>query len=165
MIRKILTLQNIRRIYAFFFMALFIILLWLTSFSRIKGYETSLFMELDPLTAIASFLTSWTVYKGLALSLFIIIGTLFFGRFFCSWVCPMGIINQIAGSIFNRLRSADTVALNSYRTLYRLKYYFLALFLALAAFGSLQIGLLDPISFITRAFTISVFPAINQKHG
>src|SRR5512140_1998154 len=115
MIQKILTLRNIRRMYAVFFMVLFIILLWLTSFRRIKGYETPLFLELDPLVAVSSFLTSWTVYKGLSLSLFVIIGTLCFGRFFCSWVCPMGIINQVAGSIFNRLRAVDTVALNSYR--------------------------------------------------
>ena len=165
MIRKIFTLRNIRRMYALFFMALFVLLLWVTSFRRMKGYETPLFLELDPLAAIGSFLTSWTVYKGLALSLFIIVGTLFFGRFFCSWVCPMGIINQIAGSVFNRLRVVDTVTLNSYRTLYRLKYYILALLLVTAAFGSLQIGLLDPIPFVTRSFAISVFPAMNLGRG
>jgi polyferredoxin len=165
MIQKILRLRNIRRIYAIFFIVLFVLLLWMTSFGSMKGYETKLFLELDPLTAIASFLTSWTVYKGLALSLFIISGTLFFGRFFCSWVCPMGIINQVAGSIFTKLRAVDTVSLNSYRPLYRLKYYLLAISLALAAFGSLQIGLLDPIPFITRSFAISVFPMINSSQG
>jgi len=165
MIGKFLTLRNIRRIYAIFFLVLFILLLWLTSFKHMKGYETPLFLELDPLAAIASFLTSWTVYKGLALSLIVIIGTLLVGRFFCSWVCPMGIVNQIIGSVFNRLRAVDTVALNSYRALYRLKYYILALFLILAALGSLQIGLLDPIPFITRSFTISIFPAVNYGRG
>jgi len=165
MIGKFLTLRNIRRIYAIFFLVLFILLLWLTSFKHMKGYETPLFLELDPLAAIASFLTSWTVYKGLALSLIVIIGTLLVGRFFCSWVCPMGIVNQIIGSVFNRLRAVDTVALNSYRALYRLKYYILALFLILAALGSLQIGLLDPIPFITRSFTISIFPAVNYGAG
>jgi hypothetical protein len=49
MIRKILTLRNIRRAYAVFFMVLFVVLLWLTSFRRLKGYETPLFLELDPL--------------------------------------------------------------------------------------------------------------------
>jgi len=165
MIRKVLTLRNVRRIYAVFFMLLFIVFLWLTSFKRMKGYETGLFLELDPLAAIASFLTSWTLYKGLALSLLIITGTLFFGRFFCSWICPMGTINQVAGSVFNKLRAADTIALNTYRILYRFKYYVLAFFLVLAAFGPLQTGLLDPIPFITRAFAVSVFPAINQGRG
>src|SRR5208282_2610040 len=146
MMARLLTLRNIRRIYAVFFILLFVLLLWVTGFRRLKGYETPLFLELDPLVAVASFLTSWTIYKGLALSLFIIIGTLFFGRFFCSWICPLGIINQVAGSIFNKLRAVDTVALNSYRPLYRLKYYILAVLGVLAAFGSLQTGLFDPIS-------------------
>lgn len=165
MISKLLALKNIRRIYAVFFMLLFVVLIWLTGFGRMKGYETPLFIELDPLAAIASFLTSWTVYKGLALSIVIIAGTLFFGRFFCSWICPFGTINQAAGSILNKLRAADTVALNSYRPLYRLKYYILALLLALAAVGSLQTGLLDPISFITRSFATFVFPGINYSRG
>jgi ferredoxin len=165
MIARILSLRNVRRIYAGFFLGLFIVLLWLTSFKLLKGYETPLFLELDPLAAIASFLTSWTVYKGLSLSLIVVIGTVFLGRFFCSWVCPMGILNQITGSLFNRLRAVDTVALNSYRPLYRLKYYILALFVVVAAFGSLQTGLLDPISFITRSFATSVFPAVNYTGG
>lgn len=161
MTKGLLSLRNIRRVYALFFMALFICLFWLTGFRRMKGYETPLFLELDPLAALASFLTSWTIYKGLILSLFIIIGTLFFGRFFCSWICPMGILNQVTGSVLNKLRAADTIALNSYRPLYRLKYYILAPLLVIAAFGSLQTGLLDPIPFITRSFAISVFPALN----
>jgi ferredoxin len=165
MINKFLSLRNIRRLYAAFFLLLFAVLLWITSFARIKGYETALFLELDPLTALTAFLTSWTVYKGLILSLLIFIGTLFFGRFFCSWICPMGIINQIAGSIFNKLRAVDTIALNTYRTLYRVKYYLLAALLSLAALGSLQVGLFDPIPFITRSFSVSLFPALNLNRG
>jgi len=165
MMARLLTLRNIRRSYAVFFILLFVLLLWLTGFRRIRGYETPLFLELDPLVAVASFLTSWTVYKGLALSLIIIIGTLFFGRFFCSWICPLGIINQVAGSIFNKLRAVDTVALNSYRSLYRLKYYILAVLGVIAALGSLQIGLFDPISLITRSFAISVLPGLNNNSG
>lgn len=163
--RRILSLRNIRRIYAVFFLGLFLILLRLTSFRLLKGYETPLFLELDPLAAIASFLTSWTVYRGLILSLFVVGATLVFGRFFCSWVCPFGIINQIISSIFIRLRAADATLLNSYRPLYRLKYYILAVLIVIAAFGSLQTGLLDPIPFLTRAFTISVYPSANYGHG
>ena len=162
---KFLTLRNIRRIYAVFFLLLFVLFLWITSFRQIKGYDTRFFLEIDPLAAVASFLTSWTVYKGLILSIVIIIGTLFFGRFFCSWICPMGIINQIAGTVFNKLRVVDAIQLNLYRTFYRLKYYLLAAFVVLAALGSLQTGLLDPISFITRSFTISFFPALNHIRG
>ncbi len=142
---KYLTLQNIRRIYSVFFVLLFVILVGITDFRNMKGYEVSLFLELDPLIAITTFLTSWTVYRGLALSLVIIIGTLFFGRFFCSWICPMGIINQWVGHFFNRRRPVDDYRINAYRPMFRLKYYILTLLLVLAAFGSLQSGIFDPI--------------------
>jgi MauM/NapG family ferredoxin protein len=49
--------------------------------------------------------------------------------------------------------------------LLRLKYYILALILVPAAFGSIQTGLLDPISFITRSFAVSVFPGFNIGGG
>lgn len=130
-----------------------------------KGYEVSLFLELDPLVAISSFLTSWTLYKGLALSLIIIISTLIFGRYFCSWICPMGILNQWISHIMNRKRPVDDYKINAYRPIFRFKYYLLTLLLILATFGSLQIGLFDPIPFITRSFSISLFPAYNFSGG
>ncbi len=165
MINKLLTLQNIRRMYSVFFFILFLVLIAMSDFRSMKGYEVTLFLELNPLVSIAAFLTSWTVYKGLILSLIIIIGTLVFGRFFCSWVCPMGILNQWVSHIFNRRRPVDDYRINAYRPMFRIKYYVLSLFLVLALFGSLQIGLVDPISFITRSFTLSVFPAINYSGG
>jgi polyferredoxin len=165
MITKILSLQNIRRIYSIFFFALFLILVGITDFRNMKGYEVSLFLELDPLVSISAFLTSWTVYKGLALSLVIIIGTIVFGRFFCSWICPMGILNQWISHVFNRRRPVDDYQINAYRPVFRIKYYILTLLLVLAGFGVLQIGLLDPIAFITRSFAVSVLPSFNYAGG
>jgi polyferredoxin len=107
MLKKLLTLQNIRRLYSVFFFGLFLFLIAITDFRNMKGYEVSLFLELDPFIALATFLTSWTVYKGLVLSLVIIMGTLFLGRFFCSWICPLGIVNQWISHLFNRRRPID----------------------------------------------------------
>ena len=55
---KLFTLQNIRRIYSVFFFVLFVTLLVIADFRNMKGYEVSLFLELDPLVAISTFLTS-----------------------------------------------------------------------------------------------------------
>lgn len=161
MSKRYLTLQNIRRIYSVFFFLLFLVLVRITDFQNIRGYEVSLFLELDPLVSLTTFLSSWVVYKGLALSLIILIGSLIFGRFFCSWICPLGILNQWVSHLFNARRPVDDYRVNNYRPIYRLKYYILAALLVLSAFGSLQIGLFDPISFITRSFTLSVLPALN----
>ncbi len=162
---KYLTLQNIRRTYSVFFFCLFVFLITITDFRNMKGYEVSLFLELDPLVAFSTFLTGWTVYKGLVLSLIILVGTFFFGRFFCSWICPMGILNQWISHIFNKRRPVDDYRVNSYRPVFRVKYYILTVLMVLAAFGSLQIGLFDPISFMTRSFSTSLLPAFNYWSG
>ncbi|MBF0566722.1 MAG: 4Fe-4S binding protein [Nitrospirae bacterium] len=154
-----------RRIYGFFFFILFIALLIVTNFKHLKGYETSIFLELSPLVAFTSLLTGWTLYHGLILSLLIIMPTLIFGRFFCSWVCPMGILNQWVSHIFNKRRAIDDYSVNSYRTIYRFKYYLLAVLLVLASLGAMQAGLFDPIAFLTRSFSISVLPSINAITG
>ncbi|MBF0195273.1 MAG: 4Fe-4S binding protein [Magnetococcales bacterium] len=155
-------LRAIRRIYAIFFFALFLFFIFSTDFQHLKGYEVSFFLEIDPLTALAGLLTSYTLYKGLALSLIIIIPTLFLGRFFCSWVCPLGILNQWLSHFANKRRPFEEYKINSYRSIYRIKYYILALLLVLSAFGMLQIGLLDPIALIYRSFNISILPAFDK---
>jgi len=155
-------LRTIRQIYAVFFFALFLVLLLLTNYADLKGFETSLFLQLDPLTALAAFFTSGTFYKGLLWTLAIIIPTLFLGRFFCSWICPLGILNQFTSWLFNRRRPFEEYEINKYRSVYRLKYYLLGALLVLAVFGSLQIGLLDPIALMERSFTASVLPAANH---
>jgi polyferredoxin len=160
-----MTLTNLRRIYSVFFFLLFVSLVYITDFRNMKGYEVSLFVELDPLVSVLGFLTSWTVYKALVLSVLIIAATLFLGRFFCSWVCPLGIINHWLSHPFNKRRPVDDYKVNAYRKIYRLKYYILCVLIVLAVFGSLQIGLFDPIALITRSFVISLYPALNYWSG
>ena len=155
-----MTLQNLRRIYSVFFFALFVYLLVITDFRNLKGYEVSLFLEINPLVSIFSFFTSGTIYKGLILSLLIIIPTLFLGRFFCSWICPLGILNQWISFFLNKKETSENQEKNEYRKMFPFKYYILVIFAVLAVSGTLQIGLLDPIAFISRAFIVSGFPAL-----
>ncbi|MEO5331143.1 MAG: 4Fe-4S binding protein [Magnetococcus sp. YQC-5] len=158
-------LRGIRRIYSIFFFCLFLFFILVTDFTHLKGYEVTLFLELDPLTALAGLLTSHTLYQGLALSLIVLIPTLFLGRFFCSWICPLGTLNQAVSFFFNRRRPSDAYEINRYRPLYRTKYYILVVLLIFAAFGSLQTGLLDPIALIYRSFMISILPAVDHAAG
>ncbi|MBF0540293.1 MAG: 4Fe-4S binding protein [Nitrospirae bacterium] len=160
-----MTLRTIRRVYSIFFFALFIILLLTADFSRLKGYEVSFFLDIDPLASISAFLTSWTVYQGMLLSLLVIIPTIIFGRFFCSWICPMGILNQWISQLLNKRRAIVDIKINTYRPIFQIKYFFLTIFLVLSALGALQIGLMDPISIITRSFTVSILPLIHFITG
>lgn len=142
-----------------FFFALFLFLLWCTWFSRLGGYPVSLFLELDPLVGIATALSTHTVYRWLWRGLLILIPTLVLGRFFCNWICPYGTLHQVTSWIFRVRSNQASIQKNRYRALYQTKYLILAAMLVLAAFGSLQIGLLDPICLLVRSFTAALMPA------
>jgi polyferredoxin len=62
-------------------------------------YPVNFFFKLDPLAALVNLLADHALYRGLAWSLIILIPTLFLGRFFCGWICPLGSLNQFLGNI------------------------------------------------------------------
>ncbi|MCB9556387.1 MAG: 4Fe-4S dicluster domain-containing protein [Deltaproteobacteria bacterium] len=156
-----LRITNMRVVSQFFFFSLFIFLLWVTWFSRLGGYPVSLFLELDPLVGIATAISTHTVYRWLWRGLLLLIATLLLGRFFCGWICPYGTLHQFVGWLFNIRRHRDNIDKNRYKPIFSFKYYGLMIFLVLAAFGSLQIGLLDPICLLTRSIAVAVAPGID----
>jgi polyferredoxin len=152
-------ITNWRRLSQLFFFGLFVFLLWVTWFSRLQGYPVSLFFELDPLIAVATALSTHTVYRWLWRAAWILLLTLFLGRVFCGWICPYGALHNFVGWIFNIRKNQDNIESNHYRPIFQFKYYILVFFLILALFGSLQIGLLDPISLLVRSFAVALLPA------
>lgn len=156
---RTLRITSVRIISQTFFFALFVALLWVTWFSRLGGYPVSLFLEIDPLVGFATSLSTHTVYRWLWRGLFVLIPTLLLGRVFCNWMCPYGTLHQFVAWLFNIRGNRDNIDKNAYRPIFQLKYYVLVIMLVLAAFGSLQIGLLDPICLLVRTFTTTLMPA------
>ncbi len=158
-------ITTIRILVQIFFFSLFLFFCFVTEFSYLKGYPVSLFLEVDPLVAIANAITTHTVYKGLIWSLVLLVPTVLLGRFFCNWICPYGILHQFIGWLFNTRNVQERINSNRYRPIYQFKYYLLIFFIVTAFFGSLQIGILDPICLLFRSFTASVLPAVNMPTG
>ncbi len=158
---RVFRITNIRVAAQIFFFGLFCFLLWATWFSRLEGYPVSLFLETDPLVGFATALSTGTVYRWLWRGLFVLVPTLLFGRVFCNWMCPYGSLHQFIGWVFNIRSNNDKIKSNRYRSGFQVKYYILTVFLILALFGSLQIGLLDPICLLVRTFTIAFAPALD----
>ncbi len=85
------TVRNLRRISQIVFFAIFFWLILKTTFevnltpetaTEIRlPYPVSIGLQFDPLIALATILSSWTLYKGLLWSLVILIPTIFMGRF------------------------------------------------------------------------------------
>jgi len=163
----LLRITNIRILTQAFFFVLFAGLLTFNTFATIDQHPrflhwVSKLLEIDPLISVSTALATHTIYSGLAWSLVLVVGTLLLGRFFCGWICPFGALHQFVGWLLGPRAARNRINANRYRPLYTLKYYILAAMLISAAFGSLQIGLLDPIAFIHRSFTVSVAPTVTM---
>jgi len=171
-----LNLSRTRRVFQGFFLLLF---LWLSleTWARVRwggspemaGWPVSLFLDLDPLAALGSLLASGSLYTGwtgwnnvgaagVVLALFSAILTLFLGRVFCGWFCPLGTLQQLTAWLFAPKARKEAIRIHEYKRGQRVKYWILAFFFASALAGSLQVGWLDPIPLVTRSFALAVWP-------
>ena len=121
-----------------------------------------LFFEWDPLVALVNALAGHALYRGLIWSLVILLPTLFLGRFFCGWICPMGTLQHFVGNMPSESkRGKQRIESNRYKRWQTVKYVVLIAGLVAACFGSAAIGWLDPFSLLVRSFGLSILPAIN----
>lgn len=166
---KIVTARKISQVFFFTLFLWFCITSTLgENFWRLRNWPVNLFLNLDPLAAIGTILTTHKLYWPLLWALLTVILTIIFGRFFCSWVCPFGSIHHFAGFWAHRKKTtAQKIQLNKYRKIQGLKYIFLFFFLAMAAFPSLaatlQTGLLDPIPLVTRSVNLVLLPIADRS--
>lgn len=167
--------RQLRRFSQAIFLLTFVVLIYLTefSFTASKGPGEpitpspwlNLFYNLDPLSGVATGVASRLIYGSLLLGLIILIGTIFFGRFFCGWICPLGTLNQLMSTFKSERKSrlgVNLVESNKYHRYQAWKYYILLGLIALALLGSVQIGLLDPITTAARSFGLVLIPALNS---
>ena len=171
LVRSGLTLPRLRRLSQTLFLAVFLLLLCKTEFlgSLQPGspeshlpYPVRAFLETDPLVAIANALATGALYRGLLWSLAILIPTLFLGRFFCGWICPLGTLNHLAGNIRSARKSGrQRIASNRYKPWQTFKYYLLFALLVTALCGGALVGILDPIALTVRSLALSILPAWN----
>ena len=166
--------RNLRRLSQILF---FLIFFWLilktnfqVNFSPKQGgeivlpYPVSIALQFDPLVTLGTLLANWTIFKGLLWALVILIPTIFLGRFFCGWICPMGTLNHWISEIPSerlRRKGKGIIESNRYKKYQRIKYYIFFLFMAAALVGSLQIGLLDPLAFLARSIGTVVLPTVH----
>ncbi|MBC2716062.1 MAG: 4Fe-4S binding protein [Desulfobacteraceae bacterium] len=126
---------------------------------RIKSPVT-FFFQLDPLVWLSSVISSRQWITGFGWAIGLLAATIFFGRFFCSFICPFGTLHHMAGSIRPSLKGSSMIDANQKNNSRRIKYFLLIAFIGAAAVGVNYAGLMDPISFLFRSLAVSILPAI-----
>jgi polyferredoxin len=163
-------LPRLRRISQIFFLLTFVALLGFTSLRPTAGASSDihmrapvrLFFEWDPLVAVANVLATHALYRGLLWSLLILVPTMFLGRFFCGWICPMGTLQHFVGNMKSEAkRGKQRIESNRYKRWQTVKYVVLIAGLVAALFGSMAIGWLDPFSLLVRSLGLALLPAFN----
>ena len=157
--RRLLRLTNVRVASQAVFFAVFLFFVWATWTSRLGGYPVSRLLELDPLVALSTALSTGHLYRYLGWSLLVVGLTLVLGRVFCNWICPYGTLHQFISWLFNLGGTKRRIDDNRYHSRQLLKYALLAILLVMAPLGALQIGLLDPIVIMYRTLTTVFAPA------
>ncbi|MFQ6082653.1 MAG: 4Fe-4S binding protein [Candidatus Aminicenantia bacterium] len=158
--KKYFLIQTLRQIGQTLFFLLFLYLFLKTQFPN-GDYigPVEIIFHFDPLLAITTFLSSHKFFLPFLFSLITIGVTLFLGRVFCGWICPLGTINHFFSFLFIKSK-LSTPAQNSPKRL-AWKYYLLIFILISSVFSLDLAGVFDPLSLTFRSFTISVFPASN----
>ena len=136
---KIVTVRRIAQIYFFVLFMWFCVVTTVGDhWWQLRGWPVNWLLQLDPLVALGTLLTTRTVYAGLLWALATVVLTILLGRFFCGWVCPFGALHQLIGWLGRRRKKhAERVAMNQYRNGQVIKYYILIAMLAAASGGLL----------------------------
>ncbi len=118
------------------------------------------YFRIDPLAGLTVMLSTRQIVPVMLIyALPVVVLTVLAGRFFCGWICPLGVCLDIADKVFFRGAQRPRRGGTADRTKTRqLKYYLLIVILSASLFGGQIAYLADPITILTRAFTFVLFP-------
>jgi len=109
------------------------------------------FFRADPLVLVSYLAATrsftWLLFPALLTVLF----TLFLGRFFCGWICPLGTVLDLVTS-----RIKKSAPLRLFKG--NLKYWLLLPLVSSAFLHVNLAGILDPIALLVRALTFFLYP-------
>lgn len=119
-----------------------------------------LFFRLDPLVAIIAMSASGTLIFGLTFSIVMLVSTFFFGRFFCGWMCPLGVLIDFFEWVIQGFKRKERDKHRLYQ-LSAVKFGVLILVLAGSGFSFQFVYFFDPMVIMTRFMGMILKPTQN----
>jgi polyferredoxin len=148
-------MQKTRRIFQITFFLFFVFLFVTARYPYEVAIEADLMLRFSPLIALFEFINGFNLTWLFLPGIIIIFLTPFIGRFFCSWVCPLGTTLDITDRI---IKTPSNKISNKWNKLRYFKYGILVASILLALFSINIWGYLDPLSIMNRVFTVILYP-------
>lgn len=154
----------LRRTSQIFFLVFFLYLFINTQPEIVENYydvragkNADIFFRSDPLLIISASVSSRSILSNNFFpAVFLVILAIFFGRYFCGWICPLGTcIDTAALPVKSKHKKREKLP----ERYFHIKYYLLLCLLILAIASMNLVGIFDPITitFRTLAFTADPF--------
>lgn len=137
-----------RRFFQLFFLAAFTLLFFLNPYSERIFIPVDIFLRADPLLSLTTYIASRQFHPNLLISLVVVLSAVVMGRMYCAWICPLGTLFDLSpGAEKQKKTGAKNIK------------YILLFALIMTAFFGLNLAFhLDPISLLTRFFTLLLYP-------
>jgi MauM/NapG family ferredoxin protein len=150
------TARRLRRLVQVGFLALFLVLGFVTFQDRAAGELAEGLFPFDPLAALTSMLATRSWIGGMMWAIGTVVLTVVLGRFWCGWICPLGTVLE-----YVRFKGARRKELRISPRWRAVKYVILTVLVIMAALGSLTLLVLDPITVFNRTVATAVVPAVD----
>jgi len=137
---------------------LFSTLFFLATYKLPDWLPADIYLRLDPLLGMNAVFAAREIISRALWSLITIGATLGIGRFFCAYVCPMGVSIDFLDLLFFRKKNRQGMKWEI--NLRRVKYYLLVIFIVAALIGLSVAFLMDPMSLLTRFYTFFIYPLV-----
>ncbi len=123
-------------------------------------WPLAFFFQLDPLLWLSSLVSGHPFITGFWWALALTLVTLFLGRIFCGFICPLGTVHHVVSWVKPALKGKRMIEANQKSPSQRVKYLLLTSLLVGALIGLNLVGLMDPISLFFRSLALAVFPGL-----
>ncbi len=135
---------------------LFSTLFFLATYKLPDWLPADIYLRLDPLLGMNAVFAAREMIGRALWSLITLGATLVIGRFFCAYVCPMGVSIDFLDPLFFRKKKRGGMKWDLHFR--RVKYYLLVIFIVAALIGLSIAFLMDPMSLLTRFYTFFIYP-------
>jgi polyferredoxin len=139
-----------------FFALLFVYVLWSTTYPLTGAVSPNVLFTVDPLLMVVTSLSERVLVPGLAIGLAMLAATFVLGRFFCGWICPLGLSIDLAAWLGGTKGQAGP----AFPRARHLKFWLLGVIAVFAAFGVQLAWPFDPIVIVGRFVSLNLIPGV-----